>query len=221
VLRAVAFDLDDTLAVTARDRETLLRRAAERAGVGRPIDREDYLDAHREHSGTESRRPVFDALVDGDPGPVTRAYREAVGEALEPVPGAVETVVRLGKRYRVGLLTDGPEETQRDKLRRLGWSDAFDAVVVTGAVDAPKPAPEAFEALREALDAERGEIAYVGDDPELDVAGAADAGLVPVQVVYDGGPETHPAAAGTVRREELSGLPAVLEEVGGDGADHA
>lgn len=221
MLQAVAFDLDETLALTARDRESLLRRAAERANVPLTFDRQDYRDAHREHSGTESRRPVFDALVDGDADAITDAYREAIGDALEPAPDAAETVAGLRERYRVGLLTDGPDGTQRDKLERLGWTDAFDAVVVTGAVDAPKPDSDAFAAICEALEAAPGETAYVGDDPERDVAGAAAAGLVPIQVTYDGGPDVHPAAAGAVERTELARLPAVLEAAVGDGADDA
>lgn len=221
VIRAVAFDLDETLALTASDREALLRTAAEEADVPFTFDRQDYRDAHREHSGTESRRPVFDALVDGDADAITHAYREAIGGALEPAADAVETVADLRERYRIGLLTDGPDETQRDKLRRLGWTDHFDAVVVTGAIGAPKPDPDAFATLCERLGTEPGETAYVGDDPERDVAGAAAAGLLPIQVVYDGGPDVHPAAAGTIRRTELATLPAVLEEVGGDGADDA
>jgi len=221
VRRAVAFDLDDTLAVTESDRAALLRRAAERVDVPMTFDRGDYRAAHREHSGGETRRPVFEALVDGDAEAITRAYRESVADALEPVPDAAETVARLRERYRVGLLTDGPDGTQRDKLRRLGWTDSFDAVVVTGAIDAPKPDGDAFAALCEELGTAPGETAYVGDDPERDVAGAAAAGLLPVQVLYDGGPSTHPAAAATVRREDLSGLPDVLEDTFGDGADDA
>jgi putative hydrolase of the HAD superfamily len=221
VLRAVAFDLDDTLAITASDRAEILRRAAERADVPLTFDRQDYRDAHREHSGGASRRPVFDALVDGDAAAITDAYREAIAESLEAVPGAAEAVADLRGRYRVGLLTDGPDETQRDKLRRLGWTDAFDAVVVTGAVDAPKPDPDAFAALCEALGTEPRETAYVGDDPDRDVAGAAAAGLLPIQVLYDGSPDIHPAAAGTIRRDDLAELGAVLEEAVGDGADDA
>lgn len=221
MLRAVAFDLDDTLAVTTRDRETLLRRAAARADVPLTFDREEYLRAHREHSGTESRRPVFEALLEEGADAITETYREAIGEALTPVPEAAELVSRLRKRYRVGLLTDGPTVTQRDKLARLGWSDAFDAVVVTGAVGAPKPDPEAFATLCEALETTPAETAYVGDDPKRDIAGAAEAGLLPIQVRYEGGPDIHPAAAGTVRRERLGALPAVLDEVVGDGADDA
>lgn len=221
MLRAVAFDLDDTLAVTVRDRETLLTDAADRADVALDFDREDYLAAHREHSGTESRRPVFEALVGEEAPALTRAYRAAVGEAMAPVDGAAETIEKFRERYRVGLLTDGPDRTQRDKLRRLGWRDCFDAVVVTGAVGAPKPDAAAFASLCDALDVAPEEVAYVGDDPDRDVTGAAAAGLLAVQVTYDGGPAVHPDADASLSREELSTLPALLAELVGDGTDNA
>lgn len=219
VVRAVAFDLDETLAVTTRDREALLERAADRAGVELDFDRDDYREAHRSHSGTETRRPVFEALVDDDAGTLTDAYREAIGESLEPAAAALETVERLREEYLVGLLTDGPEDTQRDKLERLGWTDAFDAVVVTGGIDSPKPDPAAFEALCRALGSDPAETVFVGDDPERDVAGAAAAGLRTIQVTYDGGPAVHPDADATVDRSSLSGLPALLADRFGDGAD--
>ena len=210
MLRAVGFDLDDTLAVTRRDRETLLAEATARANV-EGVDRKAYLEAHRRHSGSEGRRPVFEALVDDGAGALTRAYREAVAEAMEPVAGAEKLLSTLAGRYRLGLLTDGPERTQRDKLRELGWTDAFDAVVVTGGIDAPKPHPGGFRALADALDVPPAAVAYVGDDPERDVAGAATAGMTPVQAVYDGGPAPHPLAARTVCRSGLTTLPGFLE----------
>lgn len=337
-VRAVAFDLDDTLAVTVRDRETLLREAVERAGVPVDLDREDYVEAHRDHSGSATRRPVFEALVDdldhvgdadavepegndddlaestylagepptrcgsdddaagaeaafsaeegsglapgnadgqtstnatggktaadragatatpdrsdrkpdeavdaatsadaadaapaggadvadaADAAALTRAYREAVGGALEPVAGAGSLVEELRGRYRVGLLTDGPDDAQHDKLRRLGWTDAFDAVVVTGGIAAPKPDPVAFHALAAALDVSPAETVYVGDNPQRDVAGAAAAGMLPLQVLYDGGPEPHPAAVATLRRTDLESLPGVIENLGCDRPDDA
>jgi len=210
VFRAVAFDLDGTLAVTDEDRGTLLAAAVERAGIERPVDREAYLEAHGEHSGTGSRRPVFEALVGEDAEALTRAYREAVGGALSAVDGAETVLAALRGRYRVGLLTDGPERAQLDKLERLGWTDAFDAVVVTGSVGAPKPDRRAFGAIGSELGVEPGETVYVGDDPDRDVAGAAAAGLTAVQVRYPGGPEPHPEAAATVERGDLGQLPALL-----------
>jgi putative hydrolase of the HAD superfamily len=222
VIRAVGFDLDETLAVPERDRSTLLSeaiRAADATDRLADLTREAYLRAHREHSGGRTREPVFAALVeehtDGDgevdPGRLAAEYRRAVEDALVPVDGAAELVAGLRESYRVGLLTDGPVRTQRGKLGTLGWTDLFDAVVVTGDLPEPKPDPRTFRRLLEALGTTPEETAFVGDHPEADVAGAADAGLYAVQVSYPGGPEPHPAADATVERDELvERLPAVL-----------
>ncbi|MEF8777830.1 MAG: HAD family hydrolase, partial [Natronomonas sp.] len=198
--------LDDTLAITDRDRETLLSAAAERADVSLSFDRMAYLEAHREHSGSESRRPVFEALVGADAPAMTQAYREVIGEELTPVDGAEKLLTALRKRYQIGLLTDGPGETQRDKLRRLGWEDTFDAVVITGPLGTSKPDQRAFETLVDTLDVAPDQAIYVGDDPERDIVGAAAAGLVPVQVCYPDGPDPHPDAVATVPRDDLGSL---------------
>jgi putative hydrolase of the HAD superfamily len=218
---AVVFDLDDTLAVTDRDRSALLAEAADRADVPLTFDRQAYLDAHREHSGTASRRPVFEALVGSDAPALTRAYREAVGEALAPIDGAESVLSRLRTDHRLGLLTDGPGETQRDKLRRLGWRDAFDAVVVTGPLGAPKPDSRAFEAIIDALGVSPRRAVYVGDDPARDIVGAAEAGLRSVQILSSDAPDPHPSADASIRRAEFDALPAVVEELLGDAADDA
>lgn len=218
---AVVFDLDDTLAITERDRTSLLESAADRADVSLSFDRAEYLDAHREHSGTESRQPVFEALVGSDAPALTESYRNVVGDALVPVDGVESLLDTLQRRYPVGLLTDGPGETQRDKLRRLGWTDRFDAVVVTGAIEAPKPDRRAFEAVISELKSDPGETVYVGDDPERDIAGARGAGLAAVQVCYPGGPDPHPDATAIIQRDELRTLPAVLDDLVGDCANDA
>ncbi len=216
---AVAFDLDDTLAVTDRDRETLLSAAAERAEIDPSLDRTEYLEAHRKHSGPDTREPVFESLVGTDAPALTQAYRDVVGEALRPVEGVERLLATLRTRYKVGLLTDGPGETQHDKLRRLGWTDAFDATVVTGPLGAPKPDRRAFEAITDALGVAPERTVYVGDDPQRDIEGAKAAGLRPIQVCYPSGPDPHPDAEATVPREELETLLDRLESLFGDGPD--
>lgn len=214
MIRAVGFDLDETLAVPARDRSTLLSeaiRAADAEDVLADLTREAYLEAHREHSGDRTREPVFAALVeeyadgerDVDPARLATAYRRAVEESLVPIDGAAELVRRLRESYRVGLLTDGPGRAQRGKLETLGWTDLFDTVVVTGDLPEPKPDPRTFRRLLDALDADPDEAVFVGDHPEADVAGAAAAGLYAVQVCYPGGPGPHPDADVTLDRAEL------------------
>lgn len=201
-IRAVVFDLDYTLAVPERDRQTLLEEATAAAGV-RSIDRQEYLDAHGADLASETRAPIFDALLaEGDPTEVASAYRRAVEDALVPVEGADALVRDLGESYRVGLLTDGPTRAQWGKLETLGWTDSFDAVVVTGALPAGKPDPRAFEAILDALRVAPGETVFVGDHPEADVRGAAAAGMVTVQVL-DGRHDRVPEADEAIDRELL------------------
>lgn len=219
MVAAVGFDLDYTLAVPERDRSTLLADAVE--AVDAPdISRDDYLDAHGEYLTAETRAPIFDALLPADADPtateLARAYRDAVEEALVPLPGAADLVRDLRADYRVGLLTDGPVRAQYGKLETLGWTELFDAVVVTGDLPAGKPDPRTFAALLDELDAAPPETAYVGDHPEADVRGALDAGLRAVQVVYEGDPDPVPDADAVIERDRLcDDLPGVLAALDG------
>lgn len=221
-ITAVAFDLDYTLAVPTRDRATLLTEAT-RAADAPEITREEYLEAHRAEHAHETRAPIFDRLLDGDDGAhddLAEAYREAIADALAPVEGAEKLIRGLRRDYRVGLLTNGPVRAQRDKLETLGWDGLFDAVVITGSLEAGKPDAVAFETILEALDAAPEEAVYVGDEVIADVRGASHAGLRVIQVRYPGGPDPNPLADAHVDRESLrEDLPAILRELDRTDAD--
>ncbi|WP_251343376.1 HAD family hydrolase [Haloplanus halophilus] len=213
---AVAFDLDDTLAVTAVDRETLLVEAMRAVGAP-PRSREAYLDAHADNLTARSREPVFERLLDGldtdaDADELARAYRERVNASLEPVEGVEAMLATLRERYRLGLLTNGPVVAQRSKLRALGWTDAFDVTLVTGELSAGKPDATAFETLLDALGTDAAATVFVGDDVDADVGGATAAGIDAVQVTFPGGPAPDPAAIAHVERDELAArLPSILD----------
>ncbi|WP_136689221.1 HAD family hydrolase [Halorhabdus amylolytica] len=206
-LAAVVFDLDETLAVTARDRQTLLANTVGEAGL-EPIEYGTYERAHREAVTGETRARIFETIYEDepvDPHDLAEAYRGVVNEHLEPVEGAEELLSTLanGAGYRVGLLTDGPERAQCSKLDALGWTNLVDATVVTGTMETRKPDPAAFEAILAALSVEPSEAVYVGDKPEADVEGALAAGMRAVQILYPGGPDPHPRADAHIDRERL------------------
>lgn len=217
MIEAVGFDLDYTLVTTDRDRRTLLAAAADRVDAP-AVSRTDYLEAHAADLGTETRAPIFDAVLPEDadvsPESLARSYRHVVEDALVPVAGVVELVRSLRASYRVGLLSDGPARAQHGKLATLGWEDLFDAVVITGPLGAGKPDERAFAALLEALEAVPERTAYVGDRPDADVRGAREAGIRAIQVVYDGGPVPDPAADAVIERDRLAtDLPEVLADL--------
>jgi putative hydrolase of the HAD superfamily len=212
---AVAFDLDDTLAVTRVDRATLLTEALRDVGAPQR-SREAYLRAHAENLTARSREPVFERLFedeDVDAAAVATAYRNRVNTALEPVPGVEAMLTDLRGRYRLGLLTNGPVVAQRSKLAALGWTDAFDAALVTGELAAGKPEPAAFESLLAELGTDASETVFVGNDVAADIGGAVAAGIDAVQVCYSGGPSRDPDAFAHVERDELAvELPRILAE---------
>jgi putative hydrolase of the HAD superfamily len=216
-LAAVVFDFDDTLAVSTRDRRDIMQAVVEETGSP-PVTREQYERAHRNHLTAQTREPIFEAILGDDdavdPAEMAAAYRRRVTESMEPVDGAEQLLSELDDGYRLGLLTNGPVLAQESKVEYLGWFDRFDAVRATGSLPAGKPDPRAFEAVLEELDVDPGRAAYVGDSVRADVAGAAAAGLHPIQVLVPGGPPPDDRAVAHVPREQLADrLPAVLSRL--------
>ncbi|WP_082518107.1 HAD family hydrolase [Curtobacterium sp. Leaf183] len=205
-LRAVCFDLDDTL---------FDHRGAARAGVttflqsqGLPPT-ESALDAwfaaEDEHferwraglvSFPEQRRarlrtvlpalghrtPTHDDGLDALFDSYLRAYRAS----WRAFPGSLSLLEELRTRgYRLGLLTNGSEGQQRDKLAQTGLDVAFDAVCVSEQIGFQKPDRRAFLAVARALGIEAAECLFVGDDLERDVEGARSAGMRALLVDHD------------------------------------
>jgi HAD superfamily hydrolase (TIGR01549 family) len=74
---------------------------------------------------------------------------------------------------RLAVVTNGPADLQREKLVRTGLLSSFDVVIVSTELGAAKPEPEIFHAALEALGVPASKAVMVGDDPVLDLDGAA------------------------------------------------
>ncbi len=86
--------------------------------------------------------------------------------------GTEETLIALKKKnYKLGIITDGRPEGQRNKIKALGLDKIMDFTIVTdelGGETFRKPNSKAFELMREALGVEFDEMMYVGDNPKKD-----------------------------------------------------
>ncbi|MDJ1431692.1 HAD family hydrolase [Halostagnicola sp. A-GB9-2] len=216
MVEAIVFDLDETLAVPDRDRETILEDVTAAAGTP-SISREAYLDAHSQNLTKHTREPIFadllaDRETDADAEALAVAYRETIADSLSPIPGVELLLEDLKAAYSVGLLTNGPVRAQRDKLETLGWENTFDAALVTGELEAGKPDPRAFEAILSELAVEAGNAVYVGDNIEADIAGATNAGMNAIQVLKSDGPAPDDRALAHLEQDSIATeLPTVLE----------
>jgi HAD superfamily hydrolase (TIGR01549 family) len=201
-VRAVAFDLDDTLT----DWWTGLERAA--ATVGGP----EILDQVREKTWVRRDGVVVDrhhwrVLHE----PATFMPAESTGpflEALDPplFADVTPTLEALRGRVKLALLTNNPYGA--DVLDRHGLHvDVFDRVVVADPT-VRKPNPRAFAPLMDAFALAPGDIAHVGDSVPADVEGALGAGLHAVWLNRRRDP--WPVPAGVTEITSLSELPDLL-----------
>ncbi|MFE7621907.1 HAD family hydrolase, partial [Streptomyces sp. NPDC057496] len=92
-------------------------------------------------------------------------------------PDVLPVLDELADGFRHAILTNSSIHNQDRKLRALGVRDRFEAVVCAVELGVSKPEAGAFHAACEAMALEPGEVAYVGDEPDIDAAGAVAAGL--------------------------------------------
>jgi len=173
-VRAVAFDLDDTLT----DWWTGIGRAA--LAVGAPEIRDRVrIETWIRRDGVVVDRHHWRVLHE----PATFMAADLVEpflEALDPplFDDVIPALEALRGRVKLALLTNNPYGA--DVLDRHGLHvDVFDSVVVANP-SVRKPNPGAFTPLVDALGVAASEIAYVGDSVRADVEGALGAGLRPV-----------------------------------------
>ncbi|UYQ64618.1 HAD family hydrolase [Streptomyces peucetius] len=92
-------------------------------------------------------------------------------------PDAVPVLDLLADDYRHGILSNSSLHNQERKLRTLGVRDRFETVVCAVEIGISKPEAGAFLAACEAMGLAPAEVAYVGDQPDIDARGAVEAGL--------------------------------------------
>lgn len=100
--------------------------------------------------------------------------------AWELFPDTVPVLDVLAAEYRHAVLSNSSLLNQDRKLRVLGVRDRFEAVLCAADIGVSKPDAAAFHAACDRLGLAPGEVAYVGDQPDIDARGAAEAGLLGV-----------------------------------------
>lgn len=192
-IRAVVFDLDDTLYPEWQFVVGGFRAAARFLGPLTGLPEKNLLLRMLELFNSD-KATVFERLVAEIGEWSNSEWRSAdiVRELLSCYrrhrprlrlfPDAAKVLPEL--RWRgllLGLVTDGDADIQRSKVRALGLDALFDAVVYTDEL-APdrrhwKPSPCGFTQVARLLGVDPPQAVYVGDNPAKDFAGAAAIGM--------------------------------------------
>jgi putative hydrolase of the HAD superfamily len=143
--------------------------------------------------------------------PTAEAVFVAAQDRGNPLlPGAAQTVRHFSAQHRLGILTNGPSDIQRQKLEGAGLTAEFECVAISGEMGVGKPAPAAFAEILGRLDVEPHDAVMVGDSWERDIEGAVAAGLPSVWIASGRPPPVAVPPQGVTVIETIEGLPDVL-----------
>ncbi|WP_081661395.1 HAD family hydrolase [Halopiger djelfimassiliensis] len=195
----VILDLESVQAAHAEFVATLVDRHDLDVSVAAAVDTwRTAVGTHfSEREGTEFRaaREAYAsgvAAVVGERVPQSAwkpRFDEAVRAAIEPVPGAVETIERLSDRnLHLGVISDVDDRAGKRLLEAFGVRERFDTITTSEAVGRTKPDPAIFEAALEAAGVDPDRSLMIGDRYEHDVNGAAAVGMHGVAFGAEDGP---------------------------------
>jgi FMN phosphatase YigB (HAD superfamily) len=181
-VRGVVFELDDTLLDQKAWMVSKLELTWHEEKAILPA-RTTFLSTALQIIEEGSHACLFDVLClqlglgDAVRGHMMETYRQARPKDC-PLYGDVEATFRqlrcLG--YRIGILTDGPAASQRQKLDACGLLPLIDAVVLSAELGTQKPDPKVFAECGRLLDLAPAQLVMVGNNVYRDVRGACKAG---------------------------------------------
>ena len=196
MLKAVLFDLDDTLFDHRASARAALSAVHERFASSIPFAEFERHHAHYleemhlevlagratlDDARRERFRRVFAVLgLRLDPADVHRAaaaYRDGYAGAREAMDGAIDLLTTLRGRASIGVVTNNLLDEQRSKLSVCGLAPFVDELIASEDVGVSKPDPEIFQIALRRLRVGASEAVMVGDAWENDIAGAAAAGI--------------------------------------------
>jgi putative hydrolase of the HAD superfamily len=188
-IRAIFFDLDDTLCATTSSRPERARRAFERLLADHPEHKglrweqfyRSLLAVDHSTGFIRGMKPVLEdlGLLDTPAGEAAHGlwFFDGCLDLICSYPGLAPCIECLRADYTLGLITNGEAVHQRRKLEALGLAGSFDHVLVSGEVGHLKPAAAIFRKALDLAEVEPHEAVHIGDHLDADIYGAKSVGM--------------------------------------------
>jgi putative hydrolase of the HAD superfamily len=129
-----------------------------------------------------------------------------------PFKCVIEILNLLSKEYRLGIITNGSPDLQREKIIGSNIGSYFEHILISGEENTGKPEKEIFESALNKFHINRDVAIMVGDSIRNDIAGANNAGIKSIWLNRLN--KSHDAViTPTVIIKELNELPEVLKKL--------
>ncbi|CAL1577098.1 unnamed protein product [Knipowitschia caucasica] len=194
-VKAIIFDLDNTLIDTSGAGVTALQKVSEllksslnvddpatkticnrfkqklykedfKAAVGKTID-----ETRTSHWDASIQETVGNCPLESLGSDCYKLWKSSRLQLLTMSPEVQNLLKDLRKSYKLLLLTNGETQTQREKVEAANCEEFFDAVVVGGEQEEQKPSPSIFRLCFEMLGVENRDCIMVGDSLDTDIQG--------------------------------------------------
>ena len=193
-LKAILFDLDDTL---------YLERDFVKSGF---ISVSNYLYSHYHLNNYDSFDILWDMFYSGRRGDLFNELLNSFPECditvqdlikvyrqhrpvIKPLKNVTQLLESLIKKQKLGLLSDGYYEVQKNKFVALGLQKYFSSVLFTDELgrDNWKPSIVPFKKILDTLNVNPEESVYIADNPEKDFKGPNQLGMNTIRIRLKGG----------------------------------
>lgn len=222
-VQGIAFDLDDTLCDYATSKRNALAHLATtistsagtqehfiasyrlnephlyKAFLNKSLSIEDYRRRRFQIPLKAVRITPSITRIDN----LNRAYMKRCNEGVELFPEAIDVLDKLQSTgFPLALITNGPSDGQRTKLKALGIEDRFKSILISAETRLVKPDARIFHAAADALGISIDGLLMVGDSIKDDYSGAVRAGAQALLIDRS----SRPNSVGIKRVKDLSEL---------------
>lgn len=186
MIKAVVFDLDDTLISEKEYIRSGFRQVSKKIAKKNNLDK-DYVYKIMYDTFNEDSKNVFNRVLDK----LNIQYeKEDIKELINYYRGHMPDIklyddakyildTLKAKGIKLGMITDGYKITQRNKLEALNIGDYFEHIVVTDELGREfwKPHQKPYEIIKKKLGLEYENMVYVGDNVSKDFVTANKLGM--------------------------------------------
>ncbi|UNK20572.1 YjjG family noncanonical pyrimidine nucleotidase [Paenibacillus sp. N3/727] len=194
--KAIIFDLDNTLLDYDQSEQNCMKQALADHRLNDDLEWDEFwtvfgpinfkywmdrnLNNHKIHQVLEhSFTDTFQALKrkNTEPQAISKTYWNLFCSTCHLEPNADAILESLHGQYKLGVISNGIGDAQRQRLKVGELYQYFDALIISDEVNCWKPDHRIFEHALEALDVRENEVLYIGDSLTDDYMGATNAGI--------------------------------------------
>jgi len=192
IIQAILFDLDDTLYDEMQFVKGGFKAVSLRISKNNNIDQNAVYQVLLDVLEKHGRGRTFDIALEKlglynerlIPELVNIYHAHKPTLSLYPEVRAVLSTLRK-QGYKLGLITDGNVEVQRNKVEALKIKDFFDCIIFSDeyGIEKQKPDPFSYRKVMEELKVSARETIYIGDNPYKDFVSAKKLGIFTIRIM--------------------------------------